>query len=224
MARLAFLLMALLVASSTGLYASGSSSQSAPAPAAKPSLEEQAVLDYNKGLKHRDKAWEFEAKAAKAAKEKDHDKNLKKAQKEYGKVIEQQLEAVKKNAKFHEAYSSLGYAYRKTGEYDKALESYDKALTLQPNYVEAIEYRGEAYLGLNRLTEAQKALEVLIGKNPKYAVDLLGSMKQWLKANKDKELDGIGAEMVEAFGAWVAEKEALVEKQGIRLKEAEKAW
>jgi tetratricopeptide (TPR) repeat protein len=216
--------MALLVASSTGLYASGSSSQSAPAPAAKPSLEEQAVLDYNKGLKHRDKAWEFEAKAAKADKEKDHDKNLKKAQKEYGKVIEQQLEAVKKNAKFHEAYSSLGYAYRKTGEYDKALESYDKALTLQPNYVEAIEYRAEAYLRLNRLTEAQKALEVLIGKNPKYAVDLLGSMKQWLEANKDKELEGIGAEMVEAFGAWVADKEAFVEKQGIRLNEAEKAW
>ena len=59
-----------------------------------------------------------------------------------------------KDAHFHEAFSSLGYARRKLGMYEGALSAYDTALSLVPNYAEAVEYRAEAYLALNRIPEA----------------------------------------------------------------------
>ena len=41
----------------------------------------------------------------------------------------------------------MGYAYRKTGDFAKALEMYDQAITMAPGlYAEAVEYRAEAYL------------------------------------------------------------------------------
>ena len=57
--------------------------------------------------------------------------------------------------------SSLGYAYRKVGEYAPVLKAYDRALESAPNYVEAIVYRAGAYLGLGRLSEAKVAYETL---------------------------------------------------------------
>ena len=40
---------------------------------------------------------------------------------------------------------------------DSAKPLYDEALRLSPAYNEAIEYRGEAYLGLNRIEDAKAA-------------------------------------------------------------------
>ena len=61
--------------------------------------------------------------------------------------------AVKKNPALFQAWGSLGYAYRKVGNYPASLEAYGKALEIEPNYTPAIEYRAEAYLALNRLDE-----------------------------------------------------------------------
>jgi tetratricopeptide (TPR) repeat protein len=46
------------------------------------------------------------------------------------------------NPNLPQAYNGLGYAYRKLGDYAKALENYDRALQLSPRFVDAIEYRG----------------------------------------------------------------------------------
>jgi cytochrome c-type biogenesis protein CcmH/NrfG len=62
---------------------------------------------------------------------------------------------VRLNPRLHEAFSSLGYAYRKTGDFDQALQAYERALVLAPGYAAAIEYQAEAHLGLNRTTETQ---------------------------------------------------------------------
>ena len=56
-----------------------------------------------------------------------------------------------------QAYNGMGYSYRKLGDYTKALENYDRALQLAPKFPDAIEYRGEAYLALNRLDDAKQA-------------------------------------------------------------------
>ena len=105
--------------------AAGGESEPNSSAAAGPSLEEQVVAHYNDGLKHRDKAWEHEEKAAAATKEKDRKKYLDKASKEYAKAVADQLKAVQKNPRLHQAFSSLGYSYRKMGQYDKALQAYD---------------------------------------------------------------------------------------------------
>ena len=63
----------------------------------------------------------------------------------------------------YQAWNYVGYTNRKLGNYDDALAAYDRALSSSsPDYAEAIEYRGHAYLGLNRLSEAKEAYLALV--------------------------------------------------------------
>ena len=89
---------------------------------------------------------------------------------------------VARSPQFAEAWNSLGYTQRKLGAYDDALASYAKALDLKPGYPEALEYRGEAYLRLNRIHDAKQAYLDLFASNRKIAATLLEAMKVWLKA------------------------------------------
>jgi tetratricopeptide (TPR) repeat protein len=62
----------------------------------------------------------------------------------------------------------------------KAHEYYSKALELNPAYPEAIEYRGEAYLGLNKINEAKEAYMALFRESRRlprspWARELLGN-------------------------------------------------
>ncbi len=174
------------------------------AKAAEPSPMGLATDHYNQGLKYRDKAWKYEQRAAADKKLQDRHENLAKAEKEYKKVIEQQLAATALNADFHESFSSLGYAYRKIGEYAPALKAYDRALELVPNYVEAIEYRAEAYLGLGRLSEAKAAYETLFLRDPQRAAQLLAACRGWGTAPSA----GVDSEVVAEFVLWIEAKEA----------------
>ena len=181
----------------------GAPKSSTPAP---PSPREQAVEHYNKGLEHRDKAWKHEKKAAAAGKEKDRAKSLNKARKEFGKAVKQQLSATAKDSSFHEAFSSLGYAHRKVGEYAEALAAYDRCLELAPDYAEAIEYRGEAYLGLNRIDDAQRSYFRLVARDGDRAAELLAAMDSWVEEREAAPVEGIDSELLAAVRRWVADK------------------
>ena len=61
-------------------------------------------------------------------------------------------------------YANLGTAYRKLGEDEKARDSYDQALRLNPN-------QSNAYLGLGQLLEKQNQLDEAI-RNYSKAVEL----------------------------------------------------
>jgi tetratricopeptide (TPR) repeat protein len=177
-----------------------------------PSPREQAIEQYNRGLKHRDKAWKQEKKAAAASKQKDRDKKLRKARKEYGKAIERQLSATTTDPRFHEAFSSLGYAYRKTGEYTLALAAYDRCLELAPDYAEAVEYRGEAFLGLDRVEEAQSAYHRLVALDRDRAAELLEAMASWVDERRTTPVAGIDPERIDpekidAVERWIADKQ-----------------
>ncbi|MCW5752698.1 MAG: tetratricopeptide repeat protein [Alphaproteobacteria bacterium] len=52
----------------------------------------------------------------------------------------------------------LGYAYRNSGDLQKALAAYDQALKLDPKHRGAHEYLGEAYLLQNDLPKAEEML------------------------------------------------------------------
>ena len=83
-----------------------------------------------------------------------------------------------------EAWNGLGYSQRKLGDYTKALSSYARAIALQPGYPEATEYRGEAYLGLNRVEDAKQAYLDLFAANRVLANKLLAAMKRWIDTQK----------------------------------------
>jgi len=59
------------------------------------------------------------------------------------------------------AWTRLGFALRKLNRLDESLEAYGKALAVNPDQREALEYLGEAYLMLDRLSDAQTMLSRL---------------------------------------------------------------
>ena len=103
-----------------------------------------------------------------------------------------------------EAWNALGYTQRKLGSYDDSLASYAKALELKPGYPEALEYRGEAYLRLNRIPDAKQAYLDLFASNRKIAATLLGSMQEWIKAQQGSHV--VDASVVTDLQHWVQER------------------
>ncbi len=52
----------------------------------------------------------------------------------------------------------IGFATRKLGDVDRAMEFYDKALAINPNYTVARAYLGEAFLGQGNIAKARAQL------------------------------------------------------------------
>ena len=75
-------------------------------------------------------------------------------------------------------------------------------------YDEAIEYRGEAYLGLNRLNDAKTAYMQLFQFNRPLADQLIAAMTSWVAARRD-DAGTLDAAVVEEFAAWVEERRSL---------------
>jgi tetratricopeptide (TPR) repeat protein len=59
------------------------------------------------------------------------------------------------------AWTRLGYANRKMKNYDAALYAYGRALKLNPRDRPALEYLGEAYVELGRMSDAKAMLDRL---------------------------------------------------------------
>ena len=184
----------------------GGSSSSMPAPKKTP--EQQAVDHYNAGLKLRDKALAFQTEEAQASGPGERTKLEKKAQQAFEKAIVQFREATAKYPRYYQAYSDLGFALRKTGDHTGALEAYDHALSLSPAYAPAIEYRGEAYLGLDRVEDAKSAYMALFGADRGQADLLLKAMKGWVEKRR-AEPGSLSPDSVQEFSAWLSQREEL---------------
>ena len=170
--------------------------------------EEKAVVSYNAGLKHRDKAAKYEQKAIAETNEKKFAKLKKKNTKEYNKAIDDFEKAIKYYPRFYQAHSSLGYALRKVGRYEESLAAYNESLEINPFYDQAIEYRGEAYLGLNRLDEAKEAYMDLFQNDRVLADKLIAAMIAWVAARRD-DADGLDAVVIDQFAEWVDQRNTL---------------
>ena len=170
--------------------------------------EEKAVKSYNAGIKHRDKAAKFEQQAIGASNEKKFAKLQKKIAKEYRRAIDDFEDAVGHYPRFYQAHNSLGYALRQIGQYEESLAAYNVALDINPVFDEAIEYRGEAYLGLNRLDEAKDAYIDLFQNNRELADQLMSAMMSWITARRGDAGD-LDTTVVEQFAEWVEQRNEL---------------
>jgi tetratricopeptide (TPR) repeat protein len=170
-------------------------------------LQRKAIDAYNRGLEYRDKAWKLEEQAATAEGEKAA-KKAAKARQYYEKAIRQFRVAVEQVPDFHQALGSLGYALLKTGQFEEALEAYDRALTIGPRYPEAIEERGEVYLGLGLIEEAKSTYMQLFRVDREGAGELMAAMKRWLD-ERSSDADELSAETIEGFKTWIEERSKL---------------
>lgn len=189
------------VAFAAGGGSSGGGGSSMPERQMTP--EEQAKAAYNQGVRAVKQADKLSKAADEATDEKKKTKSQDKAKKQYENARGYFAAAVQRKATLHEAWNYIGYTSRKLGEYDKALASYDEALRLNPSYAEAIEYRGEAYLGLNRIDDAKNAYMQLFRDARPLADQLMAAMQRWVS---ERRAAGAPAADVDALAQWIDER------------------
>lgn len=105
---------------------------------------------------------------------------------EYERAVKDLQKAIELKTDFKEAHNNLGFCYRKLGKLNESLAAYDKAIALDPNFLQAREYRGETYLALNRLEDAQKELKFLQDAKSDFAVQLAMSIELYKLDEKAK--------------------------------------
>jgi tetratricopeptide (TPR) repeat protein len=167
--------------------------------------DDVAKAAYNSGVKSVKKAQEYDADAAKASTPEKVAKAHEKAQKAYRESMTSFIDAVGADPKMYQAWNYLGFANRHLGNYGDALSAYAKALEINPSYPEAIEYRGEAYLGLNQIEAAKGAYMALFRDSRPLADELMAAMHHWADARR-QDAQGLSSTDVEAFAKWMDER------------------
>ena len=81
--------------------------------------------------------------------------------KKYKQAARKYSQAVDIDSDYAEAWSNLGYSYRKQGKFDWAVYAYKKAIKLKSDLAEAHEYLGEAYAEMGKFGKAEKELQIL---------------------------------------------------------------
>src|SRR5580765_1569156 len=208
MRRQAALALAVAIAIPGVVAASGDSPMPAPShPTESPSLtpEQQAMEYYNDGVADRERADKLETEAAEEQVAAKKTKLQEKSKRLHESSIKAFTKAVGNDPKMFQAWGGLGYAYRKTGNFPFALEAYDKALALKDSYTPAIEYRAEAYLGVNRLNDVKSAYMTLFTADRPRADELTAAMETWVEKRKTDPA-GVDPAAIDEFAKWVAER------------------
>lgn len=205
-----FFLAAALCLTAAASYASGGGSMPSggggsfdmPSPSQTP--EQIAKSAHNSGVKYIEKADKLEKEAATLDGAK-KDKAIKKAKSAYEDAAKQFARAVKNVPALYQSWNYLGYSLRHLGDYENSLQAYEQALAINPNYNEAIEYRAEAYLGLNRLDDAKQSYMKLFANSRELAGQLITSMQRWVDARRSNAA-GVDPGQLDAFAKWVEER------------------
>lgn len=194
-----------LVAAVPAAWAAGGGPMPSMSAPREQSPEDQAKSAYNDGVRDVRKADRFQASATQLSDAGKKEKALREAHDHYASSLTMFMQATKLDPNMHEAWNYVGYTNRKLGNYDVALAAYERALALHPGYPEALEYRGEAFLALNRISDAQQAYLDLFATNRGLADKLLTAMKGWIDSQRTAA-SGSDATAVDALDKWVQER------------------
>jgi len=185
--------------------------------------DDAAKSAYNSGVRSVKKAQEYDADAAKASTPEKVAKAHEKAQKAYRESLTSFIDAVGAQPKMYQAWNYLGFANRHLGNYGDALSAYAKALEINPNYPEAIEYRGEAYLGVNQIEDAKGAYMALFRDSRPLADELMVAMHHWADARR-QDAQGLSSTDVEAFAKWMDERAGIAGQTASLAIGAKQPW
>ncbi len=172
------------------------------------SPEAIARQNYSSGVRYLEEAAKQEAKLAAAKDSKAASKAQEKITKAYEKALKNFTRAAEELPAMHDAWNYIGFTQRHLGNYKASIAAYAEALALKPNYPEAIEYRGEAFLGLNAIDDAKQAYLSLYRSSRPLADRLLTAMKAWV-AKRKENAEGVDGAALDAFARWVDERAAM---------------
>ena len=158
-----------------------------------------ARLNYNVGFEDFEKTQRLEMQAGslKGAALRAHEAEVRKG---YTAARERFRAATNADPQMKEAWNLIGYTSRRLGDYEASLAAYDRALSLAPDYPEAIEYRAELFLLTGRFDDVKTSYAKLLQSSPSYAEVLKASMQDWMA---NPAAPGAKAPGREAFVAWV---------------------
>jgi len=111
------------------------------------------------------------------------------AKKKFAKAIKKFEGAVERDRAYYEAWNMLGYCARNLGDLKRAFSAYETCLLIKPDYDEAHEYLGEAYLQSGDLAKAKVELA-------------------WLRANDSDEAAELAEKIDEAVKKGAGEKKS----------------
>jgi tetratricopeptide (TPR) repeat protein len=171
----------------------------------KPADEQSAIDAYNAGYALIQRAEHHENLVAASRDERERSAASSDARACYEQSLAKFSAAVKWDPSMHEAQTYLGYANRKLGRHKAALAAYERALRINPDYPHAIEYQGQAFLGLDRVDEAKFNYLRLYALNQAQAHKLLRAIQSWADAHSAQPPGGVD---VPALKAWIGEREA----------------
>jgi Tfp pilus assembly protein PilF len=120
------------------------------------------------------KGWEIseDAKKQLAAGKKDD------AKKKFGKALKKFREATDYDPKYFEAWNMVGFCSRKSGDLKGSFEAYHKCLEIEPEYAQAHEYLGEAYLMTGDVAKAKEQLLWLVSRKSQQAGELATKIEE----------------------------------------------
>jgi tetratricopeptide (TPR) repeat protein len=192
----------------TGGGGRGKPSDDIPSTPAEVKPDKAASKAYAAGTKTMNKVHVLEDTVAKTT---DRDKKADaqyKLDEAYGKALDQFTEVLRNKNDMYEAWSQVGYVHYHLGAYREAVDDYNHALTLKPDFSEAIAYRGEAYLGVDRLEDAKAAYMDLFFHARPLADQMMVLMQAWLQSHR-AAANGVRPSDIDSFDKWLQERDAI---------------
>ncbi|MEQ9586644.1 MAG: tetratricopeptide repeat protein [Parvibaculaceae bacterium] len=162
-----------------------------------------ALESYRAGMDLLDEGLAIEAKADGEVSKRRQDKGYRKAKKRFHKASKKFVRALKHEPMLYQAHAGLGRALEKSGEPDRAMSAYDRALKLKPQHTEVMAWRAVTQLKLGRLPEVQSTYAVLARRDPSQAAFLRDEISQWQNSRDSGE--GTTPDVANsAFDQWFA--------------------
>ena len=100
------------------------------------------------------------------------------AKKKFGKALKKFREATDYDSKYFEAWNMVGFCSRKSGDLKGSFEAYHKCLEIEPEYAQAHEYLGEAYLMTGDVAKAKEQLLWLVSRKSDQAGELATKIEE----------------------------------------------
>jgi tetratricopeptide (TPR) repeat protein len=173
--------------------------------------DKAAKKAFQAGLKSLKKAHDYEDAAAKQTNPDKKADLLDKIGDAYGKALDQFTEALSNKGDMFEAWNGAGYVHLRLGAFNESIDDYNHTLVLQPELLEAIEHRAEAYMAVDRLEEAKAAYMNLFNHERPLADQLMAAMQQWV-VNHHAAANGLRAADIDSFGKWLQEREGIAKQ------------